>query len=344
MPPASYHPSPSELLQPLAKMLGRQSKKACLGSPLRNDSHHTFKSSSPPSLSADPFPTTTRITYKSMKLLNRLHWSISLGALAVTPFTFAQNTPLLTNTDFSSGFDGWIAGSNLIVGGAWQSFAQAPDAFTFESRVAPSGSGYTFTSWDDGASDTLENFFFQEFRAGPFDSIFQPGDVIRFTGNASAVVQGADTSDMKVRAFIKTLGFNELGWENQIQDAYTVYHDITDTLGAFDLSLTFPDTVTADPFQVIQLGFEITVTFDTTTLEMDRGTIFFENIAGFVDGGGDTWQGLPVDANGLVDTGTKLGLINVTFDPWFYSYTLERFFYSGTYSPANAGNWMYLLR
>lgn len=281
-----------------------------------------------------------------MKLLKNLNRTLPLGALIVTPFAFAQTT-LLVNTDFSASpdpYESWIAGSNQIVGGNWVAFVAAPDAYAFDERIGSAGSASTFTSWDDGASDQLENYLFQEFQAGPTNSIFSDGDVIRFTGSASAVVEGADTSDLLVRAFIKTLGFNELGWENQVQDNFTVYHDITGSLDDFDITVTFPDIVTADPFQVVQLGFEIRNSFDPDTQLMDAGTITFENIAGYIDdgsGGGDMWNGLPVDANGWVEA-PSLGFLNVTNDPWIFSFALDSFFYGAGFDLSAAGNWIYL--
>ena len=258
----------------------------------------------------------------------------------------SANTTLLTNTEFD-GFDGWIAGSNKFLAGNWQAFVSAPDAYPFEDRVKPTGDGFTFYSWDDGTSDTLENYLFQEFFAGPAGSstpsIFSTGDVIVFKGTASATRTGANTDDMVVRAFIKVLGYNELGWAFQIKQAYSAFQPIGANLEAFELSITFPDLAVDDSLQVVQLGFEITNSFDGTA--MDSGTIYFENLEGYVagDGSGTTWAGYSVDENGWADTGSWMGWVNVTNAPWIIVVNLGGYAYVPEASVTSSGGWCYII-
>lgn len=40
-----------------------------------------------------------------------------------------------------------------------------------------------------------------------------------------------------------------------------------------------------------------------------------------------SWNGYTVESDGYVDTGSWMGPVNVTHDPWIYSYTLENYFY-----------------
>ena len=263
-------------------------------------------------------------------------------ALAASSAAFA-NTPLLENTEID-GFEGWIAGSNLFVGGTWQAFVSAPDAYAFEDRVTPEGDGFVFTSWDDGESDTIESFFFQEFPAGPVGSptstIFETGDVIVFKGSASAVRSGADTSDMKVRAFIKTLGFvNNMAF--QTKDEYTVFYDISDSLESFELAITYPDLAVDDSLQVIQLGFEITTSFDGAN--MDSGEIFFKDLEGYVEGeGGTTWAGFEVDAEGFANTGDWMGWVYVNEAPYIFSYNLDKYVYIDEAAVTENGAWVFI--
>jgi hypothetical protein len=277
--------------------------------------------------------------------------TITTLALAVSSTAFA-NTQILSNTDFSDGFTGWIAGSNKFVGGVWQEFVQAPDAYAFEDRVVPSGQGFIFKSWDDEVSDSLENYLFQEFGAGPAGSptaatLFQTGDVIVFKGSASATRVGTDTSDMVVRAFIKLLGYNEFGWEFQLKEENSAFHPVGSALEPFELSVTFPDLVEDDSFQVIQLGFEISVAFDSANPgnAMDSGEIYFENIQGYIVGEEEevTWAGYVLDENGNADTGAWMGMVNATHAPWIYSYLLGAYVYIPEDGVSAAGGWAFTL-
>lgn len=269
-------------------------------------------------------------------------------ALTVTTAAIA-NTPLLNNTDFSNGSEGWIAGANLIVGGEWQAFVTAPETFSFDDRITAEGDGFVFTPYDDNESDKIESYVFQEFTAGPptsgWPTIFETDDVIVFKGSTSAVRTGTDTSDMVVRAFIKTLGYNELGWEFQTKAEYSDFHDIGSALEPFELSITYPDITADDSLQVIQLGFEITTEFDGAN--MDTGEIYFENIEGYIETETGSifgsWAGYEiVNDQGDVDTGTWMGFVNVSAAPYIYSYALGKYIYIDEASVLEGGAWVYV--
>lgn len=272
-----------------------------------------------------------------------------LGALVSGTILFAAaadaDTPLLENPDMSS-FEGWLTGSNVFLGGEWQAFVT--DAYTVDDRVDPQGEGHVFTSWDDGESDRIETFLFQEFLAGPPDSDwpteFETGDVIRFTGAASATRQGNDPSDMVVRAFIKTLGFNEQGWQFQLKPQYSDFHDIGSSEESFDLTVTYPDLAEDDSLQVIQIGLEITTEFDGT--DMDSGSIFYKNLDAFVEGEeGPTWLGFNVDEEGFADTGDFMGFVNVINEPWIWNVNLSKWAYvPESTDPEGSGAWMFVNR
>lgn len=267
----------------------------------------------------------------------------AIGLFSMGSLAFA-NTQLLENPDFSNGTEGWMAGSNVFSGGDWQAYVT--DAYTVDDRVDPEGDGFVFTSWDDETSDRIETYLLQEFGAGPVgsgtESIFETGDVIVFKGAASATREGNDTSDMTVRAFIKVLGYNELGWAFQIKDEYSAFHTIGPDLEPFNLSVTFPDLDVDDSLQVLQLGFEISTEYDGAA--MDSGSIYFENLEGYIEGeGGTTWAGYDVDENGWANTGDWMGWVNVTYAPWVSVVNIDNYIYVEESGVTDSGAWMYIL-
>jgi hypothetical protein len=274
--------------------------------------------------------------------MNKKTLAMAAMAAALTPAAFA-NTTLLVNPDFSNGTTGWMGGSNIFKPTAtW--LAYVTDAWTVADRVTPSGNGFVMTSWDDEDSDKIETYVIQEFGAGPVGSptetVFNTGDVIRFRGKASATRSGTDTSDMIVRAFIKTLGYNSQGWEFQTKPEYSDFFPLTSELQAFDLTVTYPDLAVDDSLQVIQLGFEITTLWDGAA--MDSGTIYFEDLEGFIEGqGGDTWAGFPVNELGVADTGAWLGPVNVQAAPFIYVENLGIWGYSEESYIGPGGGWVF---
>lgn len=268
----------------------------------------------------------------------------TLSGCVLIPALASANTPLLESPDFTS-FEPWIAGSNIYTGGDWQAFVT--DAYTVDDRVDPSGDGFVFTSWDDNESDKIETYVFQEFHAGPAGSswptIFETGDVIVFKGVARSTKSGTDVSDVVTRAFIKTLGYNEQGWEFQVKNEYSDFHDLGPTEEAFELSITYPDITEDDSLQVIQLGLEITTEYDGEA--MDSGTIEFRDLEGYVEGGGGEptlWMGYEVDADGYADTGDHMGKVYVEHAPWVYVQEMGRYVYLPDTGNTGPGTWMHV--
>lgn len=261
-----------------------------------------------------------------------------------TAASLQGNTPLLVNTDLASTED-WIAGSNLFVGGAWQAFIGSPGGdFTVESRITRNADSITFNSYDDGESDRIESYLFQEFNAGPATSptptIFNTGDVIVFKGTASATTAGGDPSDVIVRAFVKTLGYNELGWENQTKDEYSAFQPLTTTDTTFELSITYPDITVDTSLQVIQVGFEITTEYDGTN--MDSGTITFKDLEAYVQGDEVAmWLGYEV-VDGNANTDTFLGWVEVSEAPYIWSYSMNKYLYIPATEPSDGGEWIFI--
>ncbi len=279
-----------------------------------------------------------------MKL--KLTSSILLGFAAAS---FA-NTPLLVNTDFSilSG-DGaaWITSSNTFVNGNWVSWIG--DAYSLDDRVDPSGAGFIFTSWDDGQSDRVETYLTQGWNAGPADSPtpsdFQTGDVIVFKGKAMATKAGTDPSDVVARAFIKVLGWNELGWDHQIKPQYSDLLDLGSTLEPFELRVTFPDVTVDTSLQVLDIGFELHTSWDGSA--MDTGSIYFEDIEAYIESESvdpTLWAGYTIDENGWVDTGEWMGHLYVAHAPWIYSSADMKWLYMPEEGVGAGGAWNFLLQ
>ncbi len=278
---------------------------------------------------------------KLLSIITSLGFLAAVGAQA--------NTPLLVNpTDFSATSE-WNVGANQFVAGDWAGFATLEAA----DQVSVSGDSFTFSSWDDGTSDMIETFLYQEYNAGPSDSpwpnnMFAAGDQIVFTGEASATRSGPNTGNMIVRAFIKMLGYNELGWEFQTKTAQSDFHPIGSSMEPFELEVTFPDLEVDDSFQVLQVGFEITTQFSGG--DMNSGTITFSNLDAHIVGDGsdpdpeETFAGIVVDANGNIDSGDFMGLLHVAHEPWVYVYDLNRWIYMPDPGADFAGAWAFVLR
>jgi len=266
----------------------------------------------------------------------------SFAALLLLGTTVAfSNTPLLEDTGFllSSEETPWISGANTFLPKTtWAGF----DLLDAPTQVVPSGQGFVFSSYDDNESDYIETYVFQEYKASPYAGSFGPtefktGDVIVFKGTASATRSGNDPSDMKVRAFIKTLGWVN-NMSHQILPEYSAFHDIGSTEEPFDISITFPDVVVMDNPQLVQIGFEISTEFDGTA--MDSGTIYFENIEAYIEG--TTWAGHDVDENGWTETGA-LGQVNVMHAPWVYVRKTGTYVYINENAYDANGGWVFVV-
>lgn len=250
------------------------------------------------------------------------------------------NKNLLENVDFATD-EHWITGYNQFIGGQWQAFVQ--DAFTLAQYVTPSGDGFVFTAQDDNESDRQEHYLQQEWGAGPAGSptasIFETGDVLVFKGKAR--LEGTPTGTVVLRPYIKMLGYNEFGWAFQVKPDYTVYAELTNELQEFNLSITFPDLAVDDSFQIVQFGLEISTDFVDGS--MGTGSIYFQDLEGYVEGGGgETWHGYDVVEGGWADTMGWLGWVNVTDDPWVISAPLDKYIYIPTDQSVESGGWIYI--
>ena len=250
------------------------------------------------------------------------------------------DTTLLMNENFTTD-ESWITGYNAFVGDDWQAFIG--DEFTLDDYVDPSGDGFIFRSYDNIDWDRMEHYLQQEWGAGPAGgatpSIFQTGDVLVFKGKAKIESQ---SGAVVMRPYIKTLGYNEFGWERQVKPDYTEYAEITSELQEFELSITFPDLAVDDSYQVVQFGFEIST--DYVDGAMGAGAIYFQDLEGYVQGGGDgnTWYGYDVTEDGWAEAAGWLGWVNVTGDPWILSLSLDKYIYIPGEQSAESGAWMYI--
>jgi hypothetical protein len=57
---------------------------------------------------------------------------------------------------------------------------------------------------------------------------------------------------------------------------------------------------------------------------------------------GDTWAGFDVTADGDAFTGDWLGWVNVTFDPWIFSYSLNQWMFIDESAVTASGGWVYV--
>lgn len=297
-----------------------------------------------------PLASGLTFSVKPLKFKYMKHPKLPLAALLVGSLTLgislAANTPLLTNTGFV-GTEPWRAGSNLFTGTNWTAFVGSHDArYTVESRIQRSGNSVIFSAYDDGVSDIIESFLFQEFNAGPLTSpwptVFSAGDVIVFNGTASATQTGTNTV---VRAFIKTLGYNSMGWEFQTKGEYSDFVNIGPNSQDFSLSITYPDLAVDDSLQVIQIGFEITTRFAGGT--MGTGTITFSNLEAFVVGDEQptpTWLGYPIDENGWANTGDFMGYVYAAAAPWVWNLNLQSWMFIPAEEAGEFGEWVFIVR
>jgi hypothetical protein len=280
-----------------------------------------------------------------MKLPKSILTPIIAGMLASVSSVVA-NTTILENADFSSQYANWNVGSNLFTGTVWQQFASAPDAYSYASRVTINANSATFSSWDDGVSDKVETFLYQEFFAGPptsgWPTVFSTGDVIVFKGTARATKSGTNTADVIVRAFVKTLGYNSQGWEFQTLPEYSDFYVITATDGSFELSMTYPDIAVNDNLQVVQLGFEATTAYDGAA--MDSATITFSGLEGYIEGEEvtPTWLGFDVDGSGWANTNNWIGWVWTGGAPWVWSTSLNKNVYVPGTEPLASGEWIFV--
>lgn len=265
------------------------------------------------------------------------------ATLLVASFSPAT-AQFLQNPDFSGATTApWVAGQNVFLGAppAWNRF----ESIAVPETITINANSVTFFSADDGASDLLERYLLQEWSAVGGITPFKTGDVIRFRGRARATRTGANTSDMVVRASIRTLGYiNNLSF--QLKSEYSAHAPIGSAWADFDISITFPDLRQDDSLQRVAMGFEITGAYDGVAL--DTATIEFQNLVGTVTsvGGPSTFLGYTVidGATDLVNTGDWMGFLAVDSAPFVYSYRLGAWMSIDETQDSSAGVWAYIYK
>jgi hypothetical protein len=76
-----------------------------------------------------------------------------------------------------------------------------------------------------------------------------------------------------------------------------------------------------------------------TDVKIDN--IMIESLSG---GNGDTWAGWPIEQGRYVDTGSFLGYIEISADPWQWCYNLGKYIWLPEYQVNNSGGWIYVGR
>lgn len=291
--------------------------------------------------------------------MNKTLISLVAAGLSLSSTAFSQTIPLMQNTDMSS-YTGWVVGANVYKGTAWNGWRYVPQDFSYADRAEPEGNGIRMRSWDDNVSDKIEMFYLQEHNAGPAgggfeNQIFEIGDTLVFKGTASAIRNDVGTANMITRAFIKFLGYKEVAPgvvdPRQTYGELTVYHNIGTSSGAFEITATYPDSVNGTPLSVdnpltiIQIGFEIATVYDTGVKQMDSGSIYAEGIQAYIErtSGTPQWAGFDIGEDGWVDTGSWMGLVNVTNDPWIWVENLAQYLYIPADATSETGAWVYAI-
>ncbi|NDV62016.1 hypothetical protein G0Q06_06095 [Puniceicoccales bacterium CK1056] len=58
---------------------------------------------------------------------------------------------------------------------------------------------------------------------------------------------------------------------------------------------------------------------------------------------GDTWAGFEIINGQFVDTGSLLGILEISSDPWVYSYTIGKYIFAPQSAVARSGGWFYAM-
>lgn len=113
--------------------------------------------------------------------------------------------------------------------------------------------------------------------------------------------------------------------------------------GTTDVSL--PNTT---GWQTVELGeVDLQAGENTLRLSTQSGNFELAWLKLETTDGGDTWKGLPVDANGNANTNSWLGWINVSDAPWIFSYSLNNWIYpQAALEPVfhTDSQWIYVLK
>ena len=84
--------------------------------------------------------------------------------------------------------------------------------------------------------------------------------------------------------------------------------------------------------------------FDAANLGKNKGSVIGAAFAEVPGSGGNTWKGYPVGELGYTDTGTWLGWVYVTEDPWIYSVPFAGWMFIPLEQTGEGGAWAYVLR
>ncbi|MFO7724690.1 MAG: family 16 glycosylhydrolase [Oceanipulchritudo sp.] len=117
--------------------------------------------------------------------------------------------------------------------------------------------------------------------------------------------------------------------------------------GAATLPVLLPDTDGWANWESVALGeLQLEAGINTLRLATDTGGFNLSSLT-FASADSLTWKGWPVSATGDLDTGSSLGWINVSEDPWIWSYSLGSFIYpasAGTPEFSTGAQWLYIAR
>lgn len=215
---------------------------------------------------------------------------------------------LLINNDLQEGDEPWILHTNrqndtgMWIGqtGSWGGGYRIFDYVT----TSLDGSA-TLRSYRVGDAPRAEHLLYQEWSGRVMG--LQPGDVIRFRGNARSV--NADGNAMTATAFIRVL-----------DDGFQPHPEtITLQLGPEMTAFALESVIGNATVNVLQVGVAL-----SGLQSVDAQVVFSDLYATWNEP--PTWMGFPV-LNGYADTGSWLGLVYVAETPWLWSYTLRNWLF-----------------
>ncbi|MEX0331706.1 MAG: hypothetical protein AB3N64_09815 [Puniceicoccaceae bacterium] len=248
----------------------------------------------------------------------------------------------------------WIAGTNSFTQfNQWKGFrgniegnfnGPLAPVYDLTDRVAPEGNGFVYNRWDDEKEYRLDNFLFQEFWIGDEggatpNSLFVEGDEVVFSGYASYDLIAANPSDIGIEAYIKVMGYNSIGWDNQNRE-WTRILDLREDatygrgeneLAYFEVRTVLPDSenwggeLPDAALQRIQIGLGITTRYDSTAKAMDDATIYFEDLdAVIINRSLGGWEEHPVFSwtyrySAQWVWNYTIGFAELSSFPWVYS-------------------------
>ena len=229
---------------------------------------------------------------------------------------------LMINNDFEFGPEPWIIHTNRLneAGEYLGQVASWAGSYGVFDYISLQGDGVlTFSNYAENDSPRAEHLLYQEWSPKVIDLL--PGDLIRFRGEASAVIS-AEGYEMEAFGRVLDFSFQPM--------AGTVTLPIGAEVDAFELETTLGE----EAFNILQTGILIkgpqseTATITFTGLE----TTINESM---------TWAGWPM-VEGNVDTEGWIGWLYVVNDPWVWSYTLNKWIYAPEAFINTGGSWIYI--